>query len=129
MYGLRDQRDKMMTWVSLRSGVASSGRCVMDQAPQAQAAATSANTRYLFLTENSIIRLSMRASVRAQNLCMGAVRRPSAGFPLAALLCRASGASATWSPPREVAYLHACCSGPGRSLRGRSPLGGVHATL
>src|SRR5260221_4987580 len=58
-----------MTCVSLRSGMASSGRCIMDQAPQVQAAATSAKTRYLFLTENSMIRLIIRASVRAQNLC------------------------------------------------------------
>src|SRR6202035_3725154 len=69
MSGLRSQRDRMMTWVSLRSGMASSGRCIMDQAPQAQAAATSAKTRNLFFTENSITRLSISASARAQNLC------------------------------------------------------------
>ena len=42
----------------------------MDQAPQVQAAATSTKTRYLFLTENSIMRLIMHASVRAKNLCV-----------------------------------------------------------
>ena len=40
----------------------------MDQAPQVQAAATSAKTRYLFFTENSIIRLIIRVSVRAGKL-------------------------------------------------------------
>src|ERR1700680_1020875 len=76
MSGLRSQRDKIMTWVSLRSGMASRGRCIMDQAPQAQAAATSTKTRYLFLTENSIIRLIIRASVRAKKLCVGAYLHP-----------------------------------------------------
>src|ERR1700680_2510173 len=70
MSGLRSQRDKIMTWVSLRSGMASSGRCIMDQAPQVQAAATSTKTRYLFLTESSMIRLIIRASVRAKKLCV-----------------------------------------------------------
>src|ERR1700674_3060776 len=69
MSGLRSQRDKIMTWVSLRSGMASRGRCIMDQAPQVQAAATSAKTRYLFFTDNSIIRLIIHASVRARILC------------------------------------------------------------
>src|SRR5947209_8125586 len=64
MSGLRSQRDKMMTCVSLKSGMASSGRCIIDHAPHVQAAATRANTRNLFLTENSMIRLIIYASVR-----------------------------------------------------------------
>src|SRR5207244_8817231 len=48
MSGLRSQRERIMTWVSLKSGVASSGRRAIDQAPQKQAAATTANTRNLF---------------------------------------------------------------------------------
>src|ERR1700724_3187663 len=61
MSGLRSHRERMMTWVSLRSGVASSGRFIIDQAPQKQAMATSAKTRNLFLTEKSMIRLIIAA--------------------------------------------------------------------
>src|SRR5215469_14408827 len=57
MSGLRSQRERMMTWVSLRSGVASSGKCIIDHVPQMQAAATSAKIRNLFRTEKPIIRL------------------------------------------------------------------------
>src|ERR1700730_17675675 len=57
MSGLRSQRERMMTWVSLRSGVASRGRCIMDQAPHTHAMPTTANTRNLLLTEKLMIRL------------------------------------------------------------------------
>src|SRR5215469_12819615 len=57
MSGLRSQRERMMTWVSLRSGVASSGRCIIDHVPQIEAAATNAKIRNLFRTEKPIIRL------------------------------------------------------------------------
>src|ERR1700741_5134750 len=57
MSGLRSHRERMMTWVSLRSGVASSGRCIIDHAPQMQAAATNAKTRNLFRTEKPMTRL------------------------------------------------------------------------
>src|ERR1700730_15220980 len=57
MSGLRSQRERMMTWVWLRSGVASRGRCIMDQAPHTHAMPTRANTRNLFLTEKLMMRL------------------------------------------------------------------------
>src|ERR1700675_532387 len=57
MSGLRSHRDTMMTWVSLRSGVASTGRCTIDHAPQRQPAATKAKTNNLFRAENSMMRL------------------------------------------------------------------------
>src|SRR3977135_275111 len=57
MSGLRSQRERMMTWVSLRSGVASRGNCIMDQAPHTHAMPTRANTRNLFLTEALMMRL------------------------------------------------------------------------
>src|SRR5215831_2807434 len=61
MSGLRSQRERMITWVSLRSGVASSGRCIIAQVPQIQAAATKAKIRNLFRTENPIRRLVIRS--------------------------------------------------------------------
>src|SRR6516164_8467406 len=57
MSGLRSQRDRMITWVSLRSGVASSGRCITDQVPQRHAAATNAKIKYLLRTEKVMRRL------------------------------------------------------------------------
>ncbi len=48
-----------MTWVSLRSGIASSGTCLSDQAPTTAAAATSSRTRNLFLSEKSMMRVIM----------------------------------------------------------------------
>src|ERR1700740_1370686 len=57
MSGLRSQRDRMMTWVSLRSGVASSGRCIIDHVPQRHAAATNAKIKYLLRTEKVMRRL------------------------------------------------------------------------
>src|SRR6266545_3343882 len=47
----------MMTCVSLRSGMASSGTFFIDHQPWRQAAARSAKTKNLFLTEKSMIRL------------------------------------------------------------------------
>src|SRR5882672_6014413 len=67
MSGLRSQRERIMTWVSLRSGIASNGRRVADHAPQKQLAATRAKIRNLFLIEKSMIRLIIRASMRARN--------------------------------------------------------------
>src|SRR5215469_5669641 len=61
MSGLRSHRERMMTCVSLRSGVASSGRCIIDHAPQTQAPATNAKTRNLFRTEKPITRLIILA--------------------------------------------------------------------
>src|ERR1700757_76982 len=52
----------MMTWVSLRSGMASSGTRSMDHQPAMQAASTSAKTTTLFSTEKSIMRLITGAS-------------------------------------------------------------------
>src|ERR1700704_3250801 len=57
MSGLRSQRERMMTWVSLRSGVASRGKCIMDQTPHIHAMPTRAKTRNLFLTEALMMRL------------------------------------------------------------------------
>ena len=47
----------MMTCVSLRSGMASSGICAMDHHPRIPAAAVSKKMMNLFWAENSIIRL------------------------------------------------------------------------
>src|SRR5882762_152728 len=59
MSGLRSQRERMMTWVSLRSGVASNGRCVIDQKPQRHPARTMARTRTLLRDEKSMMLLIM----------------------------------------------------------------------
>src|SRR5438270_1594260 len=48
-----------MTWVSLRSGMASSGSVIMDRQPHRQAKATPTNKRVLCLTEISMMRLIM----------------------------------------------------------------------
>src|SRR6266705_6991976 len=61
MSGLRSQRERMMTWVSLRSGVASSGKCIIDHVPHTHAAATNAKIKNLFRTENVMSRLIIRA--------------------------------------------------------------------
>src|SRR5215510_3426905 len=61
MSGLRSQRERIITWVSLRSGVASSGRWNMAHVPQMQAAATKAKMRNLFRTENPMTRLVILA--------------------------------------------------------------------
>src|ERR1700751_2812768 len=56
----------MMTWVSLRSGMASSATRCMDHQPATQAANTSAKTTTLFSTEKSMMRLIMGASGRGR---------------------------------------------------------------
>src|ERR1700686_2347718 len=61
MSGLRSQCESTMTWVSLRSGMASTGRWVMAHTPHAQAAPTKAKTRNLFRTEAPMIRLIIEA--------------------------------------------------------------------
>ncbi len=48
-----------MTCVSLRSGIASTGTLFRDQAPTRAAAAVKSRTRYLCLTEKSMMRSSM----------------------------------------------------------------------
>src|SRR5207302_1011839 len=48
-----------MTWVSLRSGMASSGSVIMDRQPHRQAKATPTSKRVLCLTEISMMRLIM----------------------------------------------------------------------
>src|SRR2546430_13511495 len=62
--GLLSQRERMITCVSLRSGMASKGRRKPDHAPQRQAAASKANIRNLLLAENSMIRLIIQVSKR-----------------------------------------------------------------
>src|SRR5574340_1590394 len=49
----------MITWVSLRSGIAASGTDRIDQTPAATDAATRRNTRNRFLAENSMMRSIM----------------------------------------------------------------------
>src|SRR5690348_652210 len=78
MSGLRSQRDRMMTWVSLRSGVASRGKCVIDHVPQMHAAATKAKMRNLFRTEKLMRRLIILAS--RSGLCR-------ASQPIFCILC------------------------------------------
>src|ERR1700746_861082 len=91
MSGLRSQRDRMMTCVSLRSGVASSGKCIIDQAPQIQAAATNAKSKNLLRPEKPIIRLIILAPCSAVGcglyLVIQVFRR--IGFELVATLVRA----------------------------------------
>ena len=61
MSGLRSQREYTITWVSLRSGMASSGTCRMDHQPATQAARVSAKTRKRFFAQNSTIAPIMQA--------------------------------------------------------------------
>src|SRR5260370_18430948 len=58
-----------MTWVSLRSGVASSGTVVIAHQPATHAAATTAQTRILLLTEKSMIRLIMAVRLQLFSTC------------------------------------------------------------
>src|SRR5450756_1980217 len=55
----------MMTWVSLRSGMASSGMVRIDQIPAATAKPNSANTTNLLCPENSMIRSIMAVPSRS----------------------------------------------------------------
>src|SRR5262252_9370339 len=57
MSGLRSQREYTITWVSLRSGMASSGTLRIDQMPATTATVTRRNTTKRFFAENSIIAL------------------------------------------------------------------------
>src|SRR3990172_2706058 len=69
----------MMTWVSLRSGMASSGTRLSDHQPAAQPTATSAKTTSLFLMEKSMTRSIIKASraKRSQRvLVLGRLRPP-----------------------------------------------------
>src|SRR5438105_3818283 len=59
MSGLRSQREYTITCVSLRSGIASSGMCVIDHVPPATAAPTRRKIRNLLRAENSMMRLIM----------------------------------------------------------------------
>src|ERR1019366_3136236 len=61
MSGLRSQREKTITCVSPRSGIASVGIWRMDHTPHAQAAATMKKIRYLLRTERAIRRSIMLA--------------------------------------------------------------------
>src|ERR1700730_2363087 len=123
MSGLRSQRDRMMTWVSLRSGMASSGRCIMDQAPQAQAAATSAKTRNLFFTENSITRLSISASARAQKHREVAYLHSYICVPGRALLRLVERPAERWGSPVRGALVRVM------RCRGRRQQRRAHAAL
>ena len=58
MSGLRSHRHKMVTWVSLKSGVASSGKCIITQAPHRQPAATSERMRSLLLAQKPMRRVT-----------------------------------------------------------------------
>src|SRR2546429_2028154 len=58
MSGLRSQRHRMVTWVSLKSGVASSGKCIITQAPHRQPAATSERMRSLLLAQKPMRRVT-----------------------------------------------------------------------
>src|SRR5579862_2315905 len=62
MSGPRSQREYTITWVSLRSGMASRGMVFMDHTPAAAANNMSMNTANLLRAENSIIRLIMSVS-------------------------------------------------------------------
>src|SRR5579871_3181015 len=57
MSGLRSQREYTITCVSLRSGMASSGMCRIDQTPAATPTATNRKIANLFRAENSMTRL------------------------------------------------------------------------
>src|ERR1017187_4539368 len=57
MSGLWSQREETITWVSLRSGSASSGTVRIAHRPPMMAAATRMSTTILFLAENSMIAL------------------------------------------------------------------------
>src|SRR5256885_17034577 len=58
MSGLRSQRHRMVTWVSLKSGVASSGKCIITQAPHRQPTATSERMRSLLLAQKPMRRVT-----------------------------------------------------------------------
>src|SRR5215831_14893827 len=64
MSGLRSQREKTITWVSERSGMASSGMCRTVQAAATSAAAVSNSTRPRLRALNSMMRSTMAASAR-----------------------------------------------------------------
>src|SRR5512141_1139488 len=56
MSELLTQREYAMTWVSLRSGIASRATCFKDHHPATEASATRIKTTILFLTEKSMMR-------------------------------------------------------------------------
>ena len=64
MSGLRSQREYTMTWVSDKSGSASSGMLRMVQYAIAMATSVPAMTRYLFSAEKRMIRLSTATCLR-----------------------------------------------------------------
>src|SRR3954462_12111014 len=70
MSGLRSQREYMMTCVSLRSGIASSGSAFNDHQPPTQASAAQASTRNLCCTEKSMMRLIMTEARRIRSEVM-----------------------------------------------------------
>src|SRR5437660_12781613 len=58
MSGLRSHRHRMVTWVSLKSGVASSGKCIITQAPHRQPAATSERMTSLVAAQKAMRRVT-----------------------------------------------------------------------
>src|SRR5689334_20584713 len=80
MSGLRSQREYTMTWVSERSGRASSAMWLMDQTPAKIAAPVSESTTNRFRAENAMMRSIMAASVPMFRSCWGRRgSRPEAG--------------------------------------------------
>src|SRR6516162_8632558 len=66
MSGLRSQREYTITWVSPRSGIASTGMCSIDHTPHAHAIATSRKISALLRAEKPMSRsiMSFRGLVR-----------------------------------------------------------------
>src|SRR5512134_1390788 len=121
----------MMTWVSLRSGMASSGTRRSDQAPPTAAAPISRRTRNLFRTEKSMTLSITGGPPRSRGL--GVLRRFGVEPLLAVVGAEVVGPALVLRRPARrgralLVHLHAAHRVLGHGAED-APAGGHHAAL